>query len=273
VYIVHLLVCLLSEDVQNDETSPQRRNSRYNHIMRLVSFGIIAVVLVSRYVLALSLQRGLFFLSPSWASWLGLTPSIVNSSSMSFSEYFLYDFIIVLVSFFYQRQVFTSSRYSCVKSDNSNYDARPLTLGEYASFAVVLLQGANDTTVDKSRFSFFDIYRQFCLNYDRISGFTALFVLVYATIENVPSLTNLALILSITLILTQFETRTHRNKMKRMFKNDMTCGYQCINCSFCRAFVVVGQHRCGPLIVCVYHHAVSYFGPWQHPLGCHHYVR
>jgi len=61
VYIVHLLVCLLSEDVQNDETSPQRRSSRYNHIMRLVSFGIIAIVLVARYVLALSLQRGFFF--------------------------------------------------------------------------------------------------------------------------------------------------------------------------------------------------------------------
>lgn len=190
--------------------------------MRLVSFGIIAIVLVARYVLALSLQRGFFFLSPNWASWLGLTPSIVSGSSMSFSEYFLYDFVIVLVSFFYQRQVFTSSQFSCVKSDNSNYDARPLTLGEYASFAVALLRGANETTVDKSRFSFFDIYRQFCLNYDRISGFAALFVLVYATIRNVPSLTNLALIFSITLILTQFETRTHRNKMKRMFKNGIT---------------------------------------------------
>jgi len=160
-----------------------------------------------------------------------------------------------------------------VKSDNSNYDARPLTLGEYASFAVALLRGTNETTVDKSRFSFFDIYRQFCLNYDRISGFAALFVLVYATIRNVPSLTNLALIFSITLILTQFETRTHRNKMKRMFKNGITCGYQFIDCSLYRTFVVVGQYRCSPLIVCVYHHAVSYFGPRQYPLGSHHYIR
>lgn len=189
--------------------------------MRLVSFGIIALVLVTRYALALSLQRGLFYLSSSWAAWLGLNPSPFTDPNMSFSEYFLYDFIIVLVSFFYQRQVFTSSRFSCVKSDNSNNEARPSTLGEYASFAVVLLSNSKNATLDKSRFSFFGIYRQFCLNYDLISGFVALFVLVASIVKNVPSLTNLVVIFLIALLLSQFETGTHRNKMKRTQKQPL----------------------------------------------------
>ncbi len=211
VYIVHLLVCLLCEDNQNE-------------LMRLASFYFIAIALVSRYALVLCLGRGSLYLDPSWAVWLGLKTDPTLYPDMGFSEYFLYDFAIVLISFFYQRQICTSIRFSCTGFKSK---ARSSLLKDYAEFAVALLRSsmvadAADSALtskraESSRFSLDGIYRQFSLNYDRISACAGLLVLVIASIHSVPSLPSLVVICLFTFIIVQFDvadgTQTKRRKL------------------------------------------------------------
>ncbi len=205
VYIVHLLVCLLYEDNRNE-------------LMRAASFYFVAIALVARYVLVLCLGRGVLYLDASWAVWLGLR------TDPTLSDYFLYDFAIVLISFFYRRQICTSSRFSCTGLKSAG---RSSLLKEYVEFAVALLRSSVvadnvDSTLisdraESSRFSLDGIYRQFSLNYDRISACAGLLVLVIASIHSVPSLPSLVIICLFTFITVQFDvadgTQTKRRKL------------------------------------------------------------
>ena len=204
-YIIQLLVCLFSEVSKHLN-------------MRFASLCVIVFVLVARYALVLCLNRNFFNLDLHWAVWLGLQPEPALYPSMSFSTYFLYDFIIVLVSFFYQRHVVTSSRFSCVASDNKDAQSRHSMLVEYAKFAVRILYSSDSAGIDARRFSFFGIYRQFCLNYDRISAFAGLFVLLYTTVDSYPSLPNMVITLVLTLTLIQFETKAQKQQEHKDLK-------------------------------------------------------
>ena len=175
----------------------------------MISFCLIAFVLVARYALVLCLARKLFQNMDQESRlivWLGLQPEPNLYPGMSYSQYFLYDFVIVLVSFFYQRHIVTSSRFSCVASDKDvpAKSARHSLLAEYAKFAVRILYDSESAGINTRRFSFFRVYRQFCLNYDRISAFVGMFVLLYTTIDNFPSLPNLVITVVLTLTLIQF---------------------------------------------------------------------
>ncbi len=224
VYIVHLLICLLSEDNQNYAASRLQSNER----MRVASFCIVACALAARYVLVLCLARGVFSLDPSWAVWLGLNSDFKSLlyPDRAMSEYFSYDFVVVLVSFFYQRHLVTSSQFSCLSPKSQ---ARSSLLKEYADFAVALLRSSKDegalppTHISKhtgsKKFSLYGIYRQFSLNYDRISACAGLFVLVVASIQSVPSLPSLMVICLFTVIIAQFQisdekTSTYRRKLR-----------------------------------------------------------
>ena len=214
VYIIHLLICLISEDNQYYEKLHLRRSVSYNQMMRRLSFSVLVAVMVARYALVLILQRGLFTLDATWAIWLGLRfdPSVYPG--MNFPKFFAFDFAIILVSFFYLRQILTSSLMSCVKSLEPS-EARPFLLVEYVAFAAALMSGSKHSEINRSRFSFFAIYRQFGLNYDRISAFVGLGVLTFYTVRGFPSLPNLIITFLITLILAQFEPISNSNKFKR----------------------------------------------------------
>jgi hypothetical protein len=215
IYIVHLLICLISEDNQNYEASLLRRNER----IRFASFFVISLVLIARYALMLCLGRGIFYLDSSWAVWLGFKTNPTLYPNMGGAEYFLYDFVIVLVSFFYQRHLPTSSRFSCVSLKSK---ARASLLKEYAEFSAFILHnvegGVNRRTSERSgtrRFSSYEIYRQFSLNYDRISAVVGLLVLATASIRSVPSLPSLIVICLFTAIIPQFDFTDHQSSRKR----------------------------------------------------------
>jgi hypothetical protein len=207
-YIAHLLVCLLCEVFLS-------RMPRTSVKLRRGSFYAVAVVLVVRYVLALCLARGMFYLQQNWASWLGLEPNPAVYPSMSFSRYFVYDFIAVLVAFFYQRHLVTSIQFSCVKSDSEGFEMRYHKLADYAQFFRAVSGAADPARIDKGRFSLYGIYRQLGINFERISAFAGLFVLTYSSEQSFPSLPTLCIMLLISLILTQYETLKAENKRKR----------------------------------------------------------
>ena len=216
VYIVHLLICLISEDNQSYQASLLRRNER----IRFASFCVISVVLIARYALMLCLGRGIFYLESSWAVWLGFKTNLTLYPNMEGAEYFLYDFVIVLVSFFYQRHLHTSSRFSCVSLKSK---ARASLLKEYAEFSAFVLHnvkgGVNRPTYERTgtrRFSLYEIYRQFSLNYDRISAVVGLIVLAAAaSTRSVPSLPSLIVICLFTAVIPQFDFTDHQTSRKR----------------------------------------------------------
>ncbi len=213
---MHLLICLISEDNQSYQASLLRRNER----IRYASFYVISVVLIARYALMLCLSRGFFYFESSWAVWLGFKTNLTLYPNMEASEYFLYDFVIVLVSFFYQRHLPTSSRFSCVSLKSK---ARASLLKEYAEFSAFILHslkgGVNRPTYERTgtrRFSLYEIYRQFSLNYDRISAVVGLIVLAAAaSTRSVPSLPSLIVICLFTAVIPQFDFTDHQTSRKR----------------------------------------------------------
>jgi hypothetical protein len=213
-YIVHLLVCLISEDSQYNQKAHLRRTTKQNEMMRLMSFSVLVLIMAARYALVLGLQREFFSLEPSWSIWLGLSFNPAVFPGMTFSKYFAFDFAIILMNFFYLRQIVSSSMFACVKSHDPR-DARHVLLVEYLVFATKMLRGLETADVDKSRFSFFEIYRQIGLNFDRISAFVGLVVLVFSNFRGFPSLPNLVITFLITIILTQFEPIANNNEFKR----------------------------------------------------------
>ncbi len=215
IYIVHLLICLISEDNQNYEASLLKRNGR----IRFASFFVISFVLIARYALMLCLGHGMFYFDSSWAVWLGFKTNPTLYPNMGGAEYFLYDFVIVLVSFFYQRHLPTSSLFSCV-SLKSN--ARVSLLKEYADFSAFILHNVEGSVIiratertDTRRFSLYEIYRQFSLNYDRISAVVGLLVLATASTRSVPSLPSLIVICLFTAIIPQFDFTDRQSSRKR----------------------------------------------------------